>query len=152
MTSGSVQLLRQALTVLGEQIKQTARNSQVQFMETGLEVEAAKVAVLTRVGEMAGNLSQQGQRLQEMDVDVDYLYTNLYKHNSSGDCDCQGLKAAVARLERGVANVTELANENRLALEEDNGAGSWGGASDWGPAVEALQRSVQQVQRTPTKY
>lgn len=144
--SGSVQQLQQNLKVLEKQIIHTGRKSQVQFMETGLEVEAAKVAVLTQVGELAGNLSHQGQRLQEMDVDVDYLYTALYKHNSSEGCDCQGLKTAVARLERGVANVTALANDNRLALEEDNepGAEPWGGASDWGE-VEALQRSIQQV-------
>ncbi|KAM9847572.1 LOW QUALITY PROTEIN: multimerin-2-like [Aulostomus maculatus] len=148
MTSGSIMMLKQDLKVLGGRISQTGRNSQIQFMETGLEVEAAKVAVLTRVGELAGNLSLQGQRLSEMDVDVDYLYTVFYKHNSSADCDCKGLKATMAQLERGVANVTELANENRLALEEDSGgrAGQWDGASDWEPAVEAL-RQIQQMMK-----
>ncbi|XP_070772568.1 multimerin-2a [Enoplosus armatus] len=152
VTSGNVQQLRRDFKELGKQINQTARTSQIQFMETGLEVEAAREAVLRQVGELAGNLSQQSQRLQEMDVDVDYLYTVLYKHNSSGDCDCKGLKAAVAQLERGVANVTELANENRLALEEsdEGGAGQWGGASDWEPAVEALQRGLQQVKESLT--
>ncbi|KAI3363548.1 hypothetical protein L3Q82_012140 [Scortum barcoo] len=142
--------LRRELKELGKQINQTARTSQIQFMETGLEVEAAREAVLRWVGELAGNLSQQGERLQEMDVDVDYLYTALYKHNSTGDCDCKGLKAAVARLEVGMANVTELANENRLALEEsdEGGAGQWGGASDWEPAVEALQHGLQLVKES----
>uniref|UniRef100_A0A3P8SMQ3 Multimerin 2a n=1 Tax=Amphiprion percula TaxID=161767 RepID=A0A3P8SMQ3_AMPPE len=131
-------------------INNTARKSQVLFMETGLEVEDAKVSVLRRVDELAGNLTQQDQRLQEMDVDVDYLYTILYKHNTTTDCDCKALKAAVARLERGVANVTELANENRLALEENSegGAGQWGGASDWEPVVEALQHGLQQVKES----
>lgn len=150
VTSGNVQQLRRDFKELGKQINQTARNSQILFMETGLEVEAAKEAVLRRVGELAGNLSQQDQRLQEMDVDVDYLYDILYKHNTSGDCSCKGLQAAVARLERGVANVTELANENRLALN-DNSEGEaelWGGASDWEPAVEALQRGLQQVKES----
>ncbi|XP_044228079.1 multimerin-2-like isoform X2 [Thunnus albacares] len=151
VTSGGVQQLRRDTKELREQISQTARNGQIQFMETGLEVEAAKEAVLGRVGELAGNLSQQSQRMQEMDVDVDYLYTALYKHNSSTDCECAALKAAVTRLERGVANVTELANENRLALDENDGgggAGQWGGASDWEPAVEALQRGLQQVKES----
>ncbi|XP_067467020.1 multimerin-2a isoform X3 [Thunnus thynnus] len=150
VTSGGVQQLKRDTKELREQISQTARNGQIQFMETGLEVEAAKEAVLGRVGELAGNLSQQGQRMQEMDVDVDYLYTALYKHNSSTDCECAALKAAVTRLERGVANVTELANENRLALDETDGggAGQWGGASDWEPAVEALQRGLQQVKES----
>uniref|UniRef100_A0A3P8SMU9 Multimerin 2a n=1 Tax=Amphiprion percula TaxID=161767 RepID=A0A3P8SMU9_AMPPE len=149
-TSGSVQQLRQHMKELEKLINNTARKSQVLFMETGLEVEDAKVSVLRRVDELAGNLTQQDQRLQEMDVDVDYLYTILYKHNTTTDCDCKALKAAVARLERGVANVTELANENRLALEENSegGAGQWGGASDWEPVVEALQHGLQQVKES----
>lgn len=142
VTSGSIQLLRQDLRSLVKQINQTARTSQVQFMETGLEVEAAREVVLRRVAELAGNLSQQSERLQEMDVDVDYLYTTLYKDNSSSDCGCKPLRAALARLERGVANVTELANRNRLALE---GAAQWGGASEWEPAVEVIQQDLQQV-------
>ncbi|XP_070833910.1 multimerin-2a isoform X1 [Chaetodon trifascialis] len=150
VTSGTLQQLRRDLKEEGKHINQTARNSQILFMETGLEVEAAKEAVLRRVNELAGNLSQQGERLQEMDVDVDYLYTILYKHNSSTDCDCKGLKATVAHLERGVANVTELANENRLSLDDisEGGAGQWGGASDWEPAVEVLQRGLQEVKES----
>ncbi|XP_036978831.1 multimerin-2a isoform X2 [Acanthopagrus latus] len=147
VTSGSIQQLRRDLKQLDTRINQTARNSQIQFMETGLEVEAAKEVVLRRVEELAGNLSQHDMRLQEADSDVDYLYTVLYKHNSSADCDCKALKAAMTRLERGVANVTELANENRLALEETSevGAGQWGGASNWEPAVQVLQHDLQQV-------
>lgn len=147
VNSGNVDQLRRDFKDLSKQINQTARNTQILFMETGLEVDAAKESVLRRVGELAGNLSLQSQRLQDMDVDVDYLYDILYKHNTSGDCSCKGLQAAVARLERGVANVTELANENRLSLNDNSegGEGMWGGASDWEPAVEALQRGLQQV-------
>ncbi|CAJ1066870.1 multimerin-2a isoform X1 [Xyrichtys novacula] len=151
VTSGNVQLLKRDLKDLGRRIDQTARNSQIQFMETGLEVEAARETVLRRVGELAGNLSLQGERLQELDVDVDYLYNNPYRHNSSGDCDCKSLKAAVAHLEKSVANVTELANENRLALDENNeGAGMWGGVSDWEPVVGTYQQDLQQVRDTLT--
>lgn len=146
--SGTIQLLRQDFRGLVKQINHTARTSQVQFMETGLEVEAAKEAVLRRVAELAGNLSQQGERLQEMDVDVDYLYTALYRDNSSSDAGCKSLRAALAHLERGVANVTALANRNRLALEEDReaaAAAQWGGASEWEPAVQVIQQDLQQV-------
>ncbi|XP_078144777.1 multimerin-2a [Centroberyx gerrardi] len=149
VTLGNIQELRREFKGLEERIAQTGRNSQIQFMETGLEVEAAKVTVLTRVNELAGNLSQQGQRLQEMDSDVDYLYTAFYKNsNSSGDCDCKVLKAAISQLEQGVANVTELANENRLALDGSSDAGGWDEASDWEPAVEALQHGLQQVKES----
>ncbi|XP_070697428.1 multimerin-2a isoform X2 [Pempheris klunzingeri] len=149
VTSGSIQQLRRDFKELDKHINQTARTSQIQFMETGLEVETAKEVVLRQVGELAGNLSQQGKQLQEMDVDVDYLYTLLYGpySNMSGDCDCKGLKADVAQLRVTVANVTELANENRLALDEtvEGGEEQWGGAGDWELALEALQRGLQQV-------
>lgn len=152
VSSGNIQLLRQDFKELEKQINQTARTGQVHFMETGLEVEAAKEAVLRRVGELAGNLSQQGEQLQEMEVDVDYIFTVIYKHNASGDCDCKSLKAAVARLEAGVANVTELANENRLALDEngDGGAGQWVFAEEWEPVVGVLQHGLQQVEKLST--
>lgn len=152
VTSGSIQQLRRDLRQLDARVNQTARKGQIQFMETGLEVEAAKEVVLRRVEELAGNLSQHDVRLQEADSDLDYLYSILYKHNSSADCDCNALKAAVTRLERGVANVTELANENRLALEETGGgeAGPWGGASNWEPAVQVLQHDLQQVRHQKT--
>ncbi|XP_068597782.1 multimerin-2a [Brachionichthys hirsutus] len=138
-TAGDVQQLRQKVKELETQVNQTARTSRILFMETGLEVEASREAVLRRVGELGGNLSQQ---LQEMDVDVDYLYAVLYKQNASAGCGCAGLEAAVARLQGGVANVTELANENRLSLEE---AGPWGVAGEWEPAVDVLQRGLQEV-------
>ncbi|XP_019715810.1 multimerin-2-like [Hippocampus comes] len=159
LTSGGVRQLRRDAKALGERLNQTARTGQVLFMETGLEVEAAKVAVLERVEQLAGNLSRQGQRLHELDVDVDYLYAVLYKNNASSSsppqCDCGRLGEAVARLEGGVANATELATENRLALEDERRAAAearpWeAGAGDWETAVEALQTSLQQVKESMT--
>ncbi|XP_077468820.1 multimerin-2-like isoform X2 [Stigmatopora argus] len=121
-TSDGLEELRRAGRALGERLKQTARDCQVRFMETGLEVEAAKVAVLERVEQLAGNLSRQGQRLQELDVDVDDLYTLLlYKNTSSAaaaSCDCRHLDEALDWLRRGVANATELAHEQRRLLGE----------------------------------
>lgn len=159
LTSGGVRQLRRDATALGERLNQTARTGQVLFMETGLEVEAAKVAVLERAEQLAANLSRQAQRLHELDVDVDYLYGVLYKNNASSSpppqCDCCGrLGEAVARLEGGVANATEMATENRLALEDERrgaaaaaaAARPWeSGAGDWEAAVEALQTSLQRV-------
>lgn len=147
MTSGTTQLLRKDFRSLAKDINQTARTSQVLFMETGLEVETAKQVVLRRVAELAGNLSQQSEHLQEMDMDVDFLYTTLYRNNSSSDCGCKSLRASLAHLERGVAIVTELANKNRLALEEDSEEvePQWGRESDWEPAVQEIQQDLQQV-------
>lgn len=146
LTSEDVLQLKQGAKELKQQTDQTRRNAQILFMETGLEVEEAKVVTLRRVNELAENLTLQGEKLQETEDDVDYLYTAIYKNSSVGDC--QALKAAVARLERGVANVTQLANENRLSLEENHegGAEQWVRDSDWVLAVNALQEELQQVQ------
>lgn len=146
VTSGGVQQLTHHLKHLEKLVNQTARTSQIQFMETVLEVESAKVTVLRRVEELAQNLTLHDRQLHDTDEDVDYLYDIINKRNASKDCDCAKLTAAVARLERGVANVTELANENRLTLDEiSEGAGQWGGTSDWEVAVEALQNNLKQV-------
>lgn len=149
VTSGDVQQLKRDVKELKEQINQTARNGQIQFMVTGLEVDELKVTMLQRVNKLAENLTLQGERLQETEDDVDYLYTAFYRNSSAGDC--KTLKAAVARLERAVANVTQLANENRLALEENHegGAKQWGRDSDWVLAVKALQEGLQQVGKRP---
>uniref|UniRef100_A0A3Q3N0M8 EMI domain-containing protein n=1 Tax=Mastacembelus armatus TaxID=205130 RepID=A0A3Q3N0M8_9TELE len=149
-TSGSVQQLRRDFLELEKNVTKARHNTQVLFMETGLEVEAAKEAVMSKMNHLAGNLTTQGQRLQELDVDVDYLYTNFYKNSSAGDCDCKALKATVAQLESGLANVTELANDNRLTLDEQNEGTveEWDRTSDWMPTAEALQDSVQQVKES----
>ncbi|CAN9499527.1 unnamed protein product [Ophioblennius macclurei] len=154
VTSGGVQQLRRHLLDLERRVNQTARHTQVLFMETGLEVEAAKVTVLRRVEELAANLSQQERRLQDVDVDVDYLYVALYRQNNSTDCRCQDLSANVTQLESGVANVTRLANENRLALEESGGeagAEQWGGASQWEELQNALRQVKESASREQTK-
>ncbi|XP_051945333.1 multimerin-2-like isoform X2 [Xyrauchen texanus] len=98
-------------------IVQTGHKSQVQFMETGLEVEAAKVVVLDRINEMSSNVSELKQNLQEMETDVDYLFTQYYENISSagGNCDCVALITSVALLEQAVANL--IVNENRLSQE-----------------------------------
>uniref|UniRef100_A0A665UBP1 Multimerin-2-like n=1 Tax=Echeneis naucrates TaxID=173247 RepID=A0A665UBP1_ECHNA len=145
VTLGSNEQVRRDLKDLESQIKQASRHSQILFMETGLEVEDAKMVVLRRVEELATNQTQHHKLLMDMEVDVNYLYANLYNHSAVA-CDCTGLSAAISRLERGVANVTALANNNRLALDENNEeADQWGTANDWEPVVEAIRRGLQQV-------
>lgn len=112
-------------------------------METGLEVEAAKVVVLQQVAKLMSNMSRLEQSLQKTDNDVDYLYSQLYGVNRG----CAELTATVAQLEASVANVTALANENRLALESDADVEEWGRPDDWEPLVATLQQEVQQVKQ-----
>uniref|UniRef100_A0A3P9ITU1 EMI domain-containing protein n=1 Tax=Oryzias latipes TaxID=8090 RepID=A0A3P9ITU1_ORYLA len=147
VTSGGVEQLTENLKNLERLINQTARRSQVLFMETGLEVEESKVSAQRQVEELGRNLTLLEEHMRRTDKDVDYLFSLSYKQNLSKNCDCKELKANVGFLERAVANVTALANENRVALDEqsEGGVGQWGGASDWEPAVEALQRGLQQV-------
>uniref|UniRef100_A0A8C7L9M4 Multimerin 2a n=1 Tax=Oncorhynchus kisutch TaxID=8019 RepID=A0A8C7L9M4_ONCKI len=135
-------VLKRGFRGLEENITQTWRNSQIQFMETGLEVEAAKVAVLNRVNELASNLTLRWEQLQEMETDMDYLYTQFYKNVSSArDCDCKAFTATISRLEQGLTNVTELANDNRLALD-----GSTDAASErWSPSVEDIYQGLDHV-------
>ncbi|XP_042179289.1 multimerin-2 isoform X4 [Oncorhynchus tshawytscha] len=134
--------LKRGFRGLEENIAQTWRNSQIQFMETGLEVEAAKVAVLNRVNELASNLTLRWEQLQEMETDMDYLYTQFYKNVSSArDCDCKAFTATISRLEQGLTNVTELANDNRLALDGSTDAGS----ERWSPSVEDIYQGLDHV-------
>uniref|UniRef100_A0A669DAA2 Multimerin 2a n=1 Tax=Oreochromis niloticus TaxID=8128 RepID=A0A669DAA2_ORENI len=147
VVNNTVKQLSWHIKELEKQINDTARRSQVLFMETGLEVEDAKVKVLNHVNELAGNLSQQVKRLDDVEEDMDCLWTipNACKNNSRIECNCESLQAAVASLQRDVANVTELANENRLALDENSRGGHWGASSDWEPAVKALQLGLHRV-------
>ncbi|KAK6293529.1 hypothetical protein J4Q44_G00358550 [Coregonus suidteri] len=142
MANDNVLDLKRGFRGLEENIAQTGRNSQIQFMETGLEVEAAKVAVLNRVNELASNLTIRSEQLQEMETDMDYLYTQFYQNvSTAGDCDCKAFTASISRLEQGLTNVTELANDNRLALDGSTDAGS----ERWGPSVEDIYQGLDHV-------
>ncbi len=72
-----------------------------------------------------------------------YLYTEYYKNisSASGDCDCIALEASVTQLEEAVANVKEIANENKLAREREHSLA-------WIPTVEDLKLGLQNVQKS----
>uniref|UniRef100_A0A3B5PUP8 EMI domain-containing protein n=1 Tax=Xiphophorus maculatus TaxID=8083 RepID=A0A3B5PUP8_XIPMA len=148
ITSADGQQMALQLKNLEKLINQTARKSQILFMETGLEVEKSKVTVEQLVEQLVVNLTRYEKDLRENTKDVDNLYKDFHNLNPTKDCKCSDLNAAVTRLERGVANVTQLANQNRLELEENSevGGAPWGGVSDWEPAVEVLglHRRVKQ--------
>lgn len=144
----SIKDLQNGQTDLDKKIVQTGLNSQVQFMETGLEVEAAKVTVLDCINELNSNISVLQSTLQEMETDVDYLYTEYYKNisSASGDCDCIALGASVMQLEKAVANVKEIANENKLVRERE--AQEMLHSLAWIPTVEDLKLGLQNVQKS----
>ncbi|CAL8367662.1 unnamed protein product [Gadus morhua 'NCC'] len=125
----SLGALRRRLGELEEQISQTGRESQMKFMETGLDVEAAREVVLGQLRELEGNLSSAAQQAQDRDNDVDYLFKVLY--------NCTALRHEVARLERGVANLTQLVDVKQPAPEE---------GAQWASPVKELQLGLQQLQ------
>lgn len=144
--------MRKSLRELKERIVQTGRDSQMQFMETGLEVEAAREVVLGRLKELEGNITLVTHQMQLGDADMDFLFSRLY--------NCTAVRDEVAHLERGVTNLTELSNENRLALQRgvakltelvnDNRlaleeGGAWRDHGDWESVVKGLQQNIQQV-------
>uniref|UniRef100_A0A3B5L219 EMI domain-containing protein n=1 Tax=Xiphophorus couchianus TaxID=32473 RepID=A0A3B5L219_9TELE len=123
ITSADGQQMALQLKNLEKLINQTARKSQILFMETGLEVEKSKVTVEQLVEQLVVNLTRYEKDLRENTKDVDNLYKDFHNLNPTKDCKCSDLNAAVTRLERGVANVTQLANQNRLELEENSEVG-----------------------------
>ncbi|KPP73742.1 hypothetical protein Z043_107152 [Scleropages formosus] len=134
---------------LEESIAETGRNSQIQFMETGLEVEAAKVEVLNQIDELANNITIHEKLLREIEEDVDYLFRHVHKNTNATVCDCKVITSALSKLEQEVANVTEVAKENKLALEENTEVQDhW----DMGccNTVEEIREGLLQVQKTLT--
>ncbi|XP_030626793.1 multimerin-2a [Chanos chanos] len=148
LVSGNIRYLQDGFRGLAANITQTGRNSQIQFMETGLEVEAAKVAVLDRINELGSNITILQETMESTETDVDYLYRLVYKNisNARGSCDCMALSASITHLERALANVTEIANENRLVLdgEADTTLENWG-EGGW---VEDLKLGLLHVQHS----
>ncbi|XP_023659438.1 multimerin-2a isoform X2 [Paramormyrops kingsleyae] len=131
---------------LDECIKDTSRKSQIQYMETGLDVEAAKVEVLRRVNELVSNLTEQENQLRDIDSDTDYLFIQFYKILNSTSCNCETLAEDLSRLSWKVVNVTELANENKLALETTDEQHQW--YLNWDTSMDDVNVRLLQVQES----
>ncbi|XP_048864786.1 multimerin-2a isoform X2 [Brienomyrus brachyistius] len=131
---------------LEERITDTSRKSQVQYMETGLDVEAAKVEVLRRVNELVSNLTEQENQLRDIDSDTDYLFIQFYKILNSTSCNCETLAEDLSRLSWKVVNVTELANENRLAMESTDEQHQW--YLNWDTNMDDVNVRLLQVQES----
>lgn len=133
---------------LEERIAKAGREYQIKYMETGLEVDAAKVIVLEQIKELSSNVSAVQGALLEMEVDVDYLFTRYYKNisSSAGDCNCLDLRTSVTQLEKSIAYVMEIANENRLARLSEAKITDNDGA--WVPSVDDLKQGLLNVQKS----
>ena len=146
VTDGNVSNLQSVLQELDEKIGSTGLKSQIQFMETVLEVDAARATVLQRVEELANNLTLQRDKQLDTDSDVDYLYKQLYVNVSRGGDDCK-CEASISRLQEAIAKVNVVASENKMAL----GSAAHSkpeGWDDWMPSVEDLKQGLSHVQNS----
>uniref|UniRef100_A0A8C2DB30 Multimerin 2b n=1 Tax=Cyprinus carpio TaxID=7962 RepID=A0A8C2DB30_CYPCA len=117
----AVRGLQRDLLNLGQSLEEVNKRTEVHFAETGLEVEATHVRVLNSVGELTANLSAHEGQLREIEFVLDNIYQQLHRNDSviaEQACSCKLIGSSLARLELEVANVTQLAKENQLALEE----------------------------------
>ncbi|KAI5107846.1 multimerin-2 precursor [Silurus meridionalis] len=136
---------------LEERITQNDRKFEDKYIEAFLEVDAAKVSNEKYADDVSKNVSILQSTVQEMEVDMDYLFTLFYKNMSSGskDCDCTGLRTSVAQLKQAVANITMIATENRQdldsATEERLTAQINGG---WSPTVEEINLRLHTVENS----
>uniref|UniRef100_A0A8C1FA62 Multimerin 2b n=2 Tax=Cyprinus carpio TaxID=7962 RepID=A0A8C1FA62_CYPCA len=117
----AVWALQRDLLDLEQSLEKVKQRTEVHFAETGLEVEATRVRVLNSVGELTTNLSAHEGQLREIELDLDNIYQQLQKNDSAAAeqaCSCKSIGSSLARLELELANVTQLAKQNQLALEE----------------------------------
>uniref|UniRef100_A0A8C2EUV5 Multimerin 2b n=1 Tax=Cyprinus carpio TaxID=7962 RepID=A0A8C2EUV5_CYPCA len=117
----AVWALQKDLLDLEQSLEKVKQRTEVHFAETGLEVEATRVRVLNSVGELTANLSAHEGQLREIELDLDNIYQQLQKNDSAAAeqaCSCKSIGSSLARLELELANVTQLAKQNQLALEE----------------------------------
>ncbi|TSK22597.1 Multimerin-2 [Bagarius yarrelli] len=141
--------LQRGWRTLEDRISQNDRKIEDKYIEAFLEVDAAKVAVGKHYDDLSKNLTILQSTVQELEVDMDFLYTQFYKNltASSRDCDCSGLSMSVAHIKHAVANISVIANENRLALDSaaEERLNIWENGG-WGQPVEELKLGLRTVQ------
>ncbi|RXN09619.1 multimerin-2-like isoform X1 [Labeo rohita] len=117
----AVRALQKDLLNLGQSLEEVKQRTEVHFAETGLEVEATRVRVLNSVAELTANLSAHEGQLRGIEFDLYNIYQQLQRNDSvfgEQACSCKSIGRSLASLELEVANVTQLAKQNQLALEE----------------------------------
>lgn len=144
-----IQHLQKGWKTLDERITKNDRKNEDRYIEAFLEVDAAKVAVGKYADDLSKNVTILQSTVQELEVDMDYLYTQFYKNVSTGsrDCDCTGLSTSVAQLKKVVANITVISGENRLALDRaaEERLSIWENGG-WGPTVEEIKLGLRTIQ------
>lgn len=143
-----VQKLDHGVRNLSQRLEYVSHNTQLHLAQIGLEVEAARVATLKNVNELASNLSIQKRDLREFQLDVDNIYQHLQNKEvaTAGEvCSCKEISDSLVRLESEVSNVTNIAKENRYALED---AEAKKGLSQGAPEIEDLHQGLWSVRES----
>ncbi|XP_051523989.1 multimerin-2-like isoform X2 [Myxocyprinus asiaticus] len=119
-TARAVEDLQTELLTLQQRVEKVKQRSEVHFAEIGLEVEATRVRVLNSISELTTNVSAHDGQLTEIELNLYNIYNQLQRNDSptaEQACNCKSIGDSLVRLELEVANVTQLAMENQLALE-----------------------------------
>uniref|UniRef100_W5K444 Multimerin-2-like n=1 Tax=Astyanax mexicanus TaxID=7994 RepID=W5K444_ASTMX len=150
----AAQKLDHCLQNLSTRLDGVSRSSEIHFAETGLELEATKVAAFKSINELAANLSSQERHLRELELYLDSIYQQVQSRNDqttntvAEDCSCQEIQESLISLELKVANVTDLAKENQYALEDAEAKKNQGLSSPWAMQVEDLHQALLSVKES----
>ncbi|XP_072524108.1 multimerin-2 [Salminus brasiliensis] len=142
------QKLDHCLRNLSVRLEQVSQSSEIHFAETGLELEAAKVAAFNSINELATNLSSQERHLRELELYLDSIYLQVQRTEpatAAEVCSCKEIRESLITLELQVANVTDLAKENRYALEDAEATRDQG---HWPMQVEDLHQALLSVKES----
>lgn len=140
-----VQKLDHGVRNLSQRLEYVSHSTEMHLAQIGLEVEAARVATVKVVNELASNLSTQDRELRETQLDVDNIYQHLQNNEPATEgetCSCKEISDSLVRLESEVANVNNFAKENRYALEDVEAKR---GLSQVAPEVEDFHRGLWSV-------
>lgn len=143
-----VQKLDHGLRNLSQRLEYVSHSTEVRLAQTGLEVEAARVATLKIINELESNISTQERDLREIQLDVDNIYQHLQNNElaTAGEiCSCHEISDSLVRLKSEVANVSNFAKENRYALED---AEAKRGLGQWTPEIEDLNQGLWDVRES----
>ncbi|XP_051968302.1 multimerin-2-like isoform X2 [Xyrauchen texanus] len=130
-TARAVQDLQRHLVTLGQRVERVEQRSDVHFGETSLEVEDTRVRLLNSISELTTNLSVHEGQLRAIELNLDNIYNQLQSNDSLTSeqaCNCRSIQDSLVRLELLVVNVTQLAKETQLALEDaelERNQGHW---------------------------
>lgn len=119
-TASALKTLDKKILNLGQKVEEVKKDSEVHFAETSVEVAAVRVQALHSISELTANVSAHEGQLREQELDLNNIYHQLQRNDSSiaaHTCNCESIADSLVRLETEVANVTRLARKNRLAFE-----------------------------------